>query len=49
MIKCPNTIRPSGKCFIDFYIPDFNLFIEYNGIQHYTPVEQFGGKIKFEE
>lgn len=27
----------------DFYLPDFNIFIEYNGHQHYYPVEIFGG------
>jgi hypothetical protein len=28
----------------DFFVPDYNLVIEYNGIQHYFPVEHFGGK-----
>lgn len=28
----------------DFFLPEFNIFIEYNGIQHYTPVEAFGGE-----
>jgi very-short-patch-repair endonuclease len=27
----------------DFYIPDFNICIEFDGIQHYFPVERFGG------
>lgn len=27
------------KLYIDFYIPSKNLFIEYNGIQHYQPVD----------
>lgn len=27
----------------DFYIPNINLIIEYDGIQHYKPVEKFGG------
>ena len=27
----------------DFYVPKHNLLIEYNGIQHYEPVEVFGG------
>lgn len=31
----------------DFYIPMFNLFIEYDGIQHYEPVEYFGGVDNF--
>lgn len=33
---------------IDFYLPDYNLFIEYNGKQHYIPVEYFGGQLTFE-
>lgn len=32
----------------DFYLPDYNIVIEYQGIQHYEPVEYFGGKDKFE-
>lgn len=31
----------------DFYLPDYNLCIEYQGKQHYEPVEQFGGKEAF--
>jgi hypothetical protein len=27
----------------DFYIPDINLCIEYNGMQHYKPIKHFGG------
>lgn len=30
------------KC--DFFLPDFNLVIEFNGRQHYEPVNRFGGK-----
>lgn len=37
-------IKVAGKTlYFDFYIPKINLFIEYNGIQHYEPVEFFGG------
>jgi len=28
----------------DFYLPDKNIIIEYNGIQHYKPFKHFGGK-----
>lgn len=28
----------------DFYLPDLNLLIEYHGIQHFKPVDFFGGK-----
>lgn len=31
----------------DFYLPDYNLCIEFNGIQHYRAVEYFGGVKKF--
>jgi hypothetical protein len=27
----------------DFYLPEYNLCIEFNGIQHYEPVDFFGG------
>lgn len=31
----------------DFWLPDYNLVIEYNGEQHYMPIEQFGGEDGF--
>lgn len=34
---------------VDFYLPDENLVIEYNGQQHYFPVEWFGGQKVFEQ
>jgi len=33
----------------DFYIPDLNVCIEYDGIQHFYPVDQFGGENAFQE
>ena len=33
----------------DFYLPDNNICIEYQGQQHYYPIEHFGGKDRFEE
>jgi hypothetical protein len=35
--------------YFDFYIPSENLCIEYNGKQHYEPVEFFGGKKEFDK
>lgn len=32
----------------DFYLPDYNILIEYNGKQHYEPVDYFGGQETFE-
>ena len=31
----------------DFYIPKNNICIEYQGKQHYEPIEYFGGSEKF--
>lgn len=33
----------------DFYLPYQNLFIEFHGIQHYKPVEIFGGEEAYKE
>lgn len=38
-----------GNQRIDIYNPRINLAIEYNGEQHYMPVNTFGGKIGFEK
>jgi len=32
----------------DIYFPKYNIAVEYNGIQHYVPVEHFGGELKFQ-
>ena len=47
-IQIDQLINSSGYAYIDFYLPDYNLFIEYNGKQHYTPVQCFGGQLTFE-
>lgn len=31
----------------DFYLPKFNIYIEFHGAQHYRPVEVFGGEQAF--
>lgn len=33
-----NKLRP------DFYLPDYNLVIEYDGRQHFEAIDYFGGK-----
>lgn len=35
------------KAPFDFYLPDYNLLIEFQGRQHYEPVEKFGGEKQF--
>ena len=32
----------------DFYLPDYNILIEYDGEQHYKPIDLFGGEEGFE-
>ena len=31
----------------DFYLPDYNVVIEYQGEQHYKPIDYFGGEKNF--
>jgi len=33
----------------DFYIPSYNLLLEYDGIQHFKPVKYFGGQSKLKD
>lgn len=33
---------------LDIFIPDYKIAIEYQGIQHFTPVNYFGGTKKYE-
>ena len=42
-LPCLGDLRP------DFYLPDYNLVIEYDGIQHFQPSEGFGGEEAFRE
>lgn len=35
--------------FVDFYLPHYDIYIEYNGEQHYYPVKHFGGNSKFKK
>ena len=48
-IEVPINIRERGYCKVDFFLPDYNCIIEYNGEQHYKPIERFGGQLKFEK
>lgn len=46
--KFKDCIGISKQLPFDFYIPKYNLAIEYQGIQHFEPVEMFGGQEVFE-
>jgi hypothetical protein len=36
--------RNKYKLPFDFYLPDFNILIEYDGIQHFRSIDYFGGE-----
>jgi len=38
-----------GRQHLDVYIPKYNIGLEYQGAQHYHPVEFFGGEEAFEK
>jgi hypothetical protein len=38
-----------NKLPFDFYLPDYNVCIEYHGLQHYEPIKWFGGQIVFDK
>ena len=37
----------NGQQSIDFYLPDYNIGIECQGIQHFKPIKWFGGENKY--
>jgi len=39
--------KNSQTLYFDFYLPNHNLCIEYDGIQHFKPIERFGGENEF--
>ena len=49
IVSVPIEIRPTGIIKIDFYLPEYNTFVEYNGKQHYIMQEGFGGQLKFDK
>lgn len=42
------TLRYKNPLSFDFYLPDYNTCIEFDGQQHYKPVKWFGGDEGFE-
>lgn len=42
-----NGCKRKSKLSFDFYLPEYNMCIEYDGIQHFKPIEFFGGKEYF--
>mgnify|MGYP003620563355 CR=1 FL=1 len=46
-LYCPSNAPPHTHythfLLFDFYLPNYNICIEYNGKQHYEPIDWFGG------
>lgn len=45
--KTFKTLKYKTSLFYDFYLPEHNICIEYDGKQHYKIIEHFGGKTEF--
>lgn len=45
--KTFNNCKFKGQLYFDFYLPDYNLCIEYDGLQHFKPIKHFGGDENF--
>ena len=43
LYKVKNGLKNIKELEFDFYLPNNNLYIEYNGRQHYESIEYFGG------
>lgn len=41
--KSYEDLKDKKKFLFDFYLPKYNMLIEYQGKQHYEPIEFFGG------
>ena len=44
-----NNCRNISPLPFDFYLHDYNVCIEYDGIQHFKPIEYFGGEEAFQK
>ena len=42
-------VKDSRPLSYDFYLPKQKILIEYNGEQHYRPIEFFGGNVAFKK
>lgn len=45
--KTFDDLKDNKSLSYDFFIPSQNILIEYQGIQHYEPVDHFGGEDQF--
>ena len=45
--KYQYTVKEINNYSYDFYLPELNCLIEYQGEQHYRPIKVFGGEERF--
>jgi len=41
-------LKYKSLLYFDFYLPDYNICIEYDGEQHFRSIEYWGGDKQFE-
>lgn len=46
--KIFDDLKVKSNLSYDFYLPKENILIEFQGQQHYKPIEKFGGQEQFE-
>ena len=44
-----DTCKHINRLSFDFYLPDFNTCVEFDGIQHFKPIRDFGGDKGFSD
>lgn len=42
-------LKYKNHLYLDFYLPQYNIAIEFQGEQHYRPINKFGGNYEFEK
>lgn len=51
--KCKNEkvreLTFDGNMYLDFFLPEYNIAIECQGIQHFQPIDFFGGEKAYNE
>lgn len=49
IIANENLFCDNNRIYVDFYLPEHNMIIEFNGAQHYKPIKFWGGNKIFEK
>lgn len=47
--KSFDNLKYINKLYFDFYLPEYNLCLEFDGVQHYKSFEFFGGDVKLKD